>query len=107
MSKATKTLVAAVTGKLVSKPFVLYTTTDEELPKQFVLRIEDDVNRNGDPTLKLSNGNLGVIVSHQPEYITNIITGFRVDIQDVTCVVVQRFVDDLPSLTTVKKGSAY
>ena len=104
---ATKILVTAISGKVTSKPFVLYTTTDEELPKQLVLRIEDDVNRNGDPTLKLSNGNLGVIVSHQPEYITNIITGFRVDIQDVTCVVVQQFVDDLPSLTTVKKGSAY
>ena len=104
---ATKILVTAISGKVTSKPFVLYTTTDEELPKQLVLRIEDDVNRNGDPTLKLSNGNLGAIVSHQPEYITNIITGFRVDIQDVTCVVVQQFVDDLPSLTTVKKGSAY
>jgi hypothetical protein len=104
---ATKILVTAISGKVTSKPFVLYTTTDEELPKQLVLRIEDDVNRNGDPTLKLSNGNLGAIVSHQPEYITNIITGFRVDIQDVTCVVVQRFVDDLPSLTTAKKGSAY
>ena len=103
----TKILVTAISGKVTSKPFVLYTTTDEELPKQLVLRIEDDVNRNGDPTLKLSNGNLGAIVSHQPEYITNIITGFRVDIQDVTCVVVQRFVDDLPSLTTAKKGSAY
>ena len=102
-----KILVTAVTGKETSKPFVLYTTTEEELPKQLVLRIEDDVNRNGDPTMKLSNGNLGVIVSHQPEYITNIITGFRVDIQDVTCVVVQRFVDDLPSLTSAKKGSAY
>jgi len=103
----TKILVTAISGKVTSKPFVLYTTTDEELPKQLVLRIEDDVNRNGDPTLKLSNGNLGAIVSHQPEYITNIITGFRVDIQDVTCVVVQRFVDDLPPLTTAKKGSAY
>jgi len=104
---AKKMLVTAVTGKEASKPFVLYTTTDEELPEQFVLRIDSDINRKGDPTLKLSNGNLGVIVSHQPEYITNIITGFRVDIQDVTCVVVQRFVDDLPSLTTAKKGSAY
>ena len=104
---AKKMLVTAVTGKLVSKPFTLYTTTEDELPEQFVLRIEDDVNRKGDPTLKLSNGNLGLIVSHQPEYITNIITGFRVDVQNVTCVVVQQFVDNLPSLTTAKKGSAY
>lgn len=104
---ATKILVTAVAGKETSKPFVLYTTTEDELPKQMVLRVEDDVNRNGDPTLKLSNGNLGVIVSHQPEYITNIITGFRVDVQDVTCIVVQRFVDDVPTLAIAKKGEAY
>ena len=104
---AKKILVTAVTGKLVSKPFTLYTTTEDELPTQFTLRVEEDVNRKGEATLKLSNGNLGVIVSHQPEYITNIITGFRVDINGLTCIIVQKFVDNLPTVAAIEKGSAY
>jgi hypothetical protein len=104
---AKKFLVTAINGKVKSSPFVLYTTKEEIFEGQAVLRIDEDVNRNGEPTLKLSNGNLGVIVSHRPEYITNIITGFRVDINDVTCVVVQRFVDDLPTVAAVKKGKVY
>lgn len=104
---AKKFLVTAINGKTKSLPFVLYTTEETVFEGQAVLRIDEDVNRSGEPTLKLSNGNLGLIVSHQPEYITERLTGFRRDVKDVTCVIVERFVDNLPTVSAAAKGKVY
>lgn len=100
---ATKILVNAVCGTKKSSPFVCYLTKDEELDKKIVIRIDDAVNKDGEPQLKLSNGNLGVIVSHQPEYINNILKGFRYRKDDMVYVVVERFKDDLPSINALAK----
>ena len=105
---ATKILINAVNGTEKSKPFVAYLTKEEaDLPKQFVLRLDDSVNQDDEPQLRVSNANIGVIVSHQPAYLTGILTGFRHQVEDTVCVICERFKDDVPSIKALAKSEAF
>ena len=105
---ATKILINAVNGQEKSQPFVAYLTKDEaDLPKQFVVRLDDTVNRDDEPQLRVSNANIGIIVSHQPEYLTDVLTGYRRKVEDTTVVICERFKDDLPSLKSLAKSEVF
>jgi hypothetical protein len=105
---ATKILINAVNGKEKSKPFVAYLTNeDAELPKQFVLRLDDTTNRNDEPQLRVSNANIGIIVSHQPEYLEGVLTGYRRKVEDTTVVICERFKDDIPSLKSLANSEVF
>lgn len=104
---ATKILVNAVHGSNKSAPFVCYLTKDVELDKKVVVRLDDAVNRDGEPQLKVSNANAGIIVSHQPEYLSSILKGFRYHKDNKVYAVVERFKDDIPSINDLAKLEAH
>ena len=105
---ATKILINAVNGKEKSNPFVAYITKEEaDLPKQFVVRLDETTNRDDEPQLRISNANVGIIVSHQPEYLEGILTGYRRKVEDTTCVICERFKDDLPSLKSIATSEVF
>ena len=110
---ATKILINAVMGKgkdaVRSKPFVAYLTKEEaDLPKQFSARLDETTNRDDEPQLRISNANVGVIVSHTPAYLEGILTGFRYQYDEETvCVVCERFKDDVPSVSALAKSEVF
>lgn len=81
-------------GEGKSKPFTIYQTIEGGLPKQFVLRLDSAVNKNGEAQLRISNSNMGLIVSHQPEYIEGVLAGYKRNIEDVECILCE-LVDDI------------
>ena len=109
MAKHAIILVRAINGKEVSKPIKVYRTDPTaDLPKQFVLRIDEGVNnQTGEETLKLHNSNIGIFASHNPDWLTEALTGYRRDIDDVTCVICEQLVDSVPTLSKLNKVEAY
>jgi len=105
---ATKILINAVNGDDKSKPFVCYLTKEEaDLPKQFVVRLDETTNRDGDEQLRISNANLGLIVSHTPAYLEGVLTGYRRQVEETVCVICERFKDDIPSLKSLAKTEVF
>ena len=105
---AIKILINAINGDEKSKPFVCYLTKEEaDLPKQFVVRLDETENRDGDKQLRISNANIGIIVSHSPEYLTGVLTGFRRKVEDTVCVVCERFKDDIPTMKAIAKAEVF
>jgi hypothetical protein len=104
LPKAIKILINAVNDEGKSKPFTIYQTIEDELPRQFVLRIDSDVNRNGKDVIKASNSKIGLIVLHQPGYLEGVLTGYRRDVEGVECIICEKFVDDIPSVASAKKA---
>lgn len=106
---ATKILINAVNGTEKSNPFVAYLTKEEaDLPKQFVVRLDETTNRDDEPQLRISNANVGIIVSHTPVYLTGILTGFRRQSdEDTVCVICERFKDDVPSVKAIAKSEVF
>lgn len=101
-------LVRAVNGTATSKPFKVFrTATTVELPKQFVLRLDDAVNREGNEQIKVNNINLNLIASHDPEWLTETVTGFRRDQNGATFVIVELVKDELPATNKLAKVEAY
>lgn len=104
---AEKILMTAVNGKEKSRPFVVYMTGDAAPKGQVVLRLDDATDRDGEPQTKLSNHGAGLIVSHTPEYIEGVLTGFRRQMGDTVCVIVERFKDDIPSLKSLANTEVF
>lgn len=101
-------LIRAVAGASKSRPIKIYRTDDSvELPKQFVLRIDQSVNRDGEDQLTISNGNIGLISSHSPEWLTTALTGFRKDYKDATFIVAERYTDNIPTTKALANEEAY
>lgn len=101
-------LIRAVNGTAKSKPVKVFRTKDDvALPKQFVLRLDTNTNRDGEEQLRLSNINLNLIASHNPDWLSEALTGFRRDHNDVTYVIAELFREDLPVTTQLAKVEAY
>lgn len=103
-------LVRAVNGSERSTGIKAYFTGDDvkKLPAQFLLRIDDGVNKQtGKPTLKITNSDLDVYASHNPEWLSNAVTGYRRKVGDVTCIIVERVQDDLPNLLTAELAEVF
>lgn len=101
-------LVRAINGNVKSKPIkVFQTKTDVKLPSQFVLRLDASVNREGEEQIKLNNINLNLIASHNPEWLTEAVTGFRRDKDEVTYIIAELVKDDMPVTTQLAKVEAY
>lgn len=95
-----------------SNPFTVYDTKAEELPKEFVLKVEDAINRDQAPVLRIGNAKLGLICSHQVEYLEATLEGFRRKVvtkegEEVMVVLARVFDEGLPSATAVKKIEVY
>lgn len=103
-------LVRAVNGTERSNPIKAYFVGDDvkALPSQFILRLDDGVSKQtGEPTLKITNGDLEVYASHNPEWLLNAVTGYRRKLGDVTCIIVERVKDDVPTLAAANKAEVF
>lgn len=111
MAKAKVIVVRAVNGDQRSNPIKIYVTDEDklkDLPKQFVLRIDDATNsRTEEAVLNLGNSNVGLFASHNPEWLTEAVTGFRRDMDGVTCIIAERLKDDVPTVSKLTKVEAY
>lgn len=111
--KTPKILVCAIDNDgNKSRPFTVYDTRSEELPKEFVLKVEDATNRDDAPVLRVGNAKLGLICSHRVEYLEATIEGFRRNVttkegDEAIVVLVRIFDDGLPAASTVKKVEVY
>lgn len=105
---ADKILVRAINGKAKSEPFNVLDRLGKDLPKQFVLRIDERTSKvTGEPELVVGNYDLGLIGGHQVEYLTDKVTGYRRDFQGVTCIICERFNDELPTVAKLAKEETY
>ena len=100
--------MVAVTGKEESKPFRMYLRDGFDLSKKnTVVRLDNGVDRNNNEVLTISNSNVGLIVSHNVEYIEGVLTGFRRKVNDNTFIIVKPFKADIASETEVNKAEAF
>lgn len=112
-NKTPKVLVVAIDNEgNKSRPFTVYDTKSEELPKEFVLKVEEASNREGSPVLRVGNAKLGLICSHNVDYLDATIEGFRRRVttkekEEIMVVLVRIFDEGLPSTTAVKKAEVY
>lgn len=101
-------LIRAINGKTKSKPIKVYrTSTDIDLPAQFVLRLDTMINNMGEEQLRISNSAINLIASHNPDWLTEALTGFRRDHHDQTYIIAERFRDDIPQIKSLAKEETY
>jgi hypothetical protein len=105
-NKAKIVIVNAIDGSNLSAPFKLYLTEGSDKPakgKKFVLRLDDGVSRDGDTVVRVNNSELGLIASHNPEWLDTVLTGYRSMKDEVTYIVAQILVDDVASISSLSK----
>ncbi len=83
--------IQAINESIRSSPIrVWLKSRDIKLPQQFVLRIDEVVSKKGEKKLlKISNANLNLIASHEPEILIKSVAGFRRDVEGVTCIIAE------------------
>jgi len=100
-------LVVALNGKSESSPIRIYKTGSAVLPVRFVLRMDACVNQNGVPSLKLGNFKLGLIGTHESEYLAGKLEGFRRSIGDSTFIICKRFTEETPTIKSLEAVEAF
>jgi hypothetical protein len=100
-------LIRAVNNNETSRPFQIHLTQERDLPKQFVLRIDPTVNNKGEDRLKVNNINLNLISNHDPDWLSEVLTGFRRDEGDVVYIIAERAVENMPAINKLAKQEAY
>lgn len=100
-------VVRAVNGAEKSKPFRMYRTSEAQLPKQFVLRLDAGTDRLGKDIIKVGNSNIGLIASHDPDWISETLTGYRRKQDDATFVIAEVMVDNIPAIGKLAKVEAF
>lgn len=81
-----------------SEPFTIFKTVEDKLPTRFVLRVDDDVDQNGEETLKISNININLIVSHRREYGNEKLKGFRRKQDDDVFIICEQVTEKVPEI---------
>lgn len=98
--------VCAINGSSRSTPIKIYKKDpDMELPDQFVLRIDKSTDKSGNDTLKISNGNYGLIASHDPDSLTQSIKGFRRQKDGIELIIAEQYVN--PTIAELEKIEPY
>jgi len=104
--KAVLIYVCAINGSSRSTPIKIYKKDPEmELPDQFVLRIDKSTDKSGNDKLKISNGNYGLIASHDTDSLTQSIKGFRRLKDGVELIIAEQYVD--PTIEELEKIEPY
>ena len=99
-----KQIVAVGDKGVLSEPIRVYDRkTGADLPRQFVLALsEAEDSANGTEQLKLGNYGLGLIGSHDKEYIIEKLVGFKRVSGDKTFIVAQLYQEALPLKDVLK-----
>lgn len=104
--KAVLIYVCAINGSSKSAPIKIYKKDpDMGLPDKFVLRIDKSIDKSGNDTLKISNGNYGLIASHDSESLTRSIKGFRRQKDGVELIIAEQYV--IPTIEELEKIEPY
>lgn len=99
MSTKKTVLINAINNDGTSKGIKIYLLEGYDKPKgKFVMRLDDVLTTNGNAQTRLSNFDLGIVVSHNPEWLAESLTGFRRESNGVTYIVAELGGDVLPSV---------
>lgn len=107
---AVKVIVVALNEKgEKSEPIRVYQSEDgKQLPKQFVLKIEDGgVSDNGVKQTRLKNGEFSLIVTNSTEYANSKLKGFRRHLGDNVFLLCEEHKDDILTVKSVVKPDRF
>lgn len=97
-------LVAIDSDGNKSQPIKVYDRFSKKLPKQFVVRVDSaEQSDSGEARLRVGNFELGLVGTHNADYLTGIIAGFRRVMGDDTFLLVSRFSEEIATAKDVSK----
>jgi hypothetical protein len=99
MSTKKTIIINAISNDGTSKGIKTYLLEGYDKPKgRFVMRLDPVITTNGNSQTRMSNFDLGIVVSHNPQWLEESLTGFRRKSNGVTYIVAELGGDVLPSV---------